>query len=136
MKKKIIGDKKILIVDEDPNILNYLKEQTRKIGLNYQFEKADNFSQAVEAILSGRYDLVMLDFPGIRGPYLLNLAYLRALPTALLVSDNFFPLEVHYLPEKRARGLLFRDNLNKIVPDLENLFSSLNMSVNPDDFRK
>ncbi len=60
--------KRILIVDEDPDLFNYLAGEARKFGLNYQFEKTDTFSQAVDSIFSGRYDLVMLDFPGIEAP--------------------------------------------------------------------
>jgi DNA-binding response OmpR family regulator len=88
MKKNNIEDKRILIVDEDPDILIYLEGETRKTGLNYQFDKADTFSQAVDSMFSGRYDLVMLDYPGIRGPYLLNLAFLREIPVVLLISSN------------------------------------------------
>ncbi len=136
MKKKIKEEKRILIVDEDPDILNYLAEETRKTGLNYQFDKADTFSLAVDAIFSGSYDLVMLDFPGIRGPYLLNLAFLRAVPTALMVSHNFFPLEAPYLPGKGISGLLSKDNLSEIVPALKNLFSSMKSPDTAGDFRR
>ena len=123
MKKTIKGEKRILIVDEDPDILNYLAEETRETGLNFQFDKADTFSLAVDAIFSGSYDLVMLDFPGIRGPYLLNLAFLRAIPAALLVSNNFFPLEAQYLPGKGISGLFSKDNLSEIIPAIKSLFS-------------
>jgi DNA-binding response OmpR family regulator len=123
MKKNILGDKQILIVDNDPDILKFLEGETRKIGLNYHFDKADTFLQAVDSIFSGRYDLVMLDFPGIRGPYLLNLAFLREIPVVLLVSFNFFPLEAHHLLEKGIKGLLPKENMSEIVPTLENLFS-------------
>ncbi|MBI4767075.1 MAG: hypothetical protein HY787_21220 [Deltaproteobacteria bacterium] len=124
MKKRIVEDKRILIVDENPNILNVLEKETRKTGLNYHFDKADTFSRAVDSLFSKRYDLVILDFPGIRGPYLLNLAFLREIPVVLLVSNNLFPLEAHYFQEKGIKGLLPKEKIMEIIPALENLFSS------------
>jgi cellulose biosynthesis protein BcsQ len=113
-------------VDEDPNVLDFLAGETRKIGLNYQFEKADTFSQAVDSMFSGRYDLVILDFPGIRGPYLLNLALLREIPVVVLVSFNSFSIEASHLFQKGIKGLLPKENLSKIGQVLENLLSPKN----------
>jgi DNA-binding NtrC family response regulator len=124
MKKKDLEDKKILIVDENPNILNFLEKEILKTGLNYQFDKADTFSLAVDSLFSRRYDLVVLDFPGIRGPYLLNLAFLREMPVVLLVTNNFFPFEAPYLHGKGIRGFLPKEKITEIIPVLENLFSS------------
>jgi DNA-binding response OmpR family regulator len=129
--KNNLGDKRILIVDEDQNILNFIKEETRKIGLNYQFEKADTFSQAVDSMFSGRYDLVILDFPGIRGPYLLNLALLREIPIVVLVSFNSFSIEANHLFQKGIKGLLPKENLSEIGPVLENLLSPRNPPASP-----
>lgn len=123
MKKKIVDDKWILIVDENPDILNFLEKETRETGLNYQFDKADNFSMAIDSLFSRRYDLVMLDFPGIRGPYLLNLASLREIPVVLLVTNDYPPFEAPYFPEKGIKGLLPKDKITEIIPALENLFS-------------
>ena len=128
MKKKKPGNKGILIVDEGSRTLRLLKEETRRIGLNYHLERAGTFLQAVDSIGSGKYDLVILDFPGIRGPYLLNLAILRDIPIVLLVSADFIPLEAHPLLEKVKGGLLPRENLSGILPLLKNLLSRKNFS--------
>jgi CheY-like chemotaxis protein len=135
MKKKELGKKGILIVDEGSETLKFLKEETRRIGLNYHFEKAATFLQAVDSISSGKYDLVILDFPGIRGPYLLNLAFLREIPVVLLVTSDFIPLEAHHLLEKVKGGLLPRENLSGILPLIENLLSRRKAS-NPPDISK
>jgi hypothetical protein len=116
--------KKILIVDENPEMLSFLEGETSKIGLNYQFAKVDSLTQAVDSMISGGYDLMILDFSGIRGPYFLNLAFLREIPVFLLVSFTFFPLEAEHLLEKGVEGLLPRENLSEIIPTLKNIFSS------------
>jgi CheY-like chemotaxis protein len=131
MKKNNPGEKRVLIVDEDPDILDFLAGETRKICLSCQFEKADTFSQAVDSMFSGKYDLVILDFPGIRGPYLLNLALLREIPVVVLVSFNSFSIEANHLFQKGIKGLLPKKNLSEIGPVLENLLSPKNPPAFP-----
>jgi CheY-like chemotaxis protein len=124
MKENNPEEKKILIVDENSETLSFLKEEARKTGKNFLFENTDKFTQAVDSIVSGNYDLVILDFPSIRGPYLLNLAFLRAIPVVLLVSSPIFPLEAQYLIEKGIKGILPKENLPEIITILEAIFSS------------
>jgi len=124
MKKTNRDQKRILIVDENPDLLDFLEEETRKTVLNYRFDKADTFPRAIDLMFSGAYDLVILDFPGIRGPYLLNLAFLREIPVVLLTSINLFSIEAHHLFEKGIKGLLPKEKIGEIIPILENLFSN------------
>jgi CheY-like chemotaxis protein len=128
--------KKILIVDENPEVLSFLKEETDKIGAKFQFEKVDSFTQAVDSMVSGGYDLVILDFPGIRGPYLLNLAFLREIPVLILISFTFFPLEAEHLMEKGVAGLLFKENLTEIIPALNKIFISKQALIPPEGLMK
>ena len=123
MKKTNRNPKRILIVDENSDLLVFLEEETRKNGLKYQFDKADTFPRAIDLMFSGVYDLVILDFPGIRGPYLLNLAFLREIPVVLLTSINLFSIEAYHLFEKGIKGLLPKEKIDEIVPILEKLFS-------------
>jgi CheY-like chemotaxis protein len=125
MGEKAKGNgKRILIIDNDPGIPEYLKEETRKIGLVCCFDEAASFPQAVESIFSGGYDLVLLDFPGIRGPYLLNLALLRKIPVVVLASSGMFPLEASHLLEKGIQEIIPRENLEDVVSVLASFFSS------------
>ena len=94
-------------------------------------KRPDTFPQAVDSMFSGRYDLVILDFPGIRGPYLLNLARLREIPVVVLVSFNSFSIEANHLFQKGIKGLLPKENLSEIVPVIENLLSPKNPPVPP-----
>lgn len=59
--------KKILIVEDDRNLLNELKEFLKNMG--YEALSVDNFLKASEKILEIRPDLVILDInlPGISG---------------------------------------------------------------------
>lgn len=124
MRKTNCNYKRILIVDENPDLLDFFEEETLGNGLNYRFDKADSFPQAINLMFSGVYDLVILGFPGIRGPYLLNLAFLKEIPVVLVTSINLFSIEASHLFEKGIKGLLPKEKIGEIVPILENLFSN------------
>jgi len=116
--------KRVLIVDENSDLLDFLEEETRKTGLKYRFDNANTFSRAVDLMFSGAYDLVILDFPRIRAPYLLNLAFLREIPVVLLTSINLLSIEAYHLFEKGIKGLLPKEKIEEVVPILEKLFSN------------
>lgn len=62
--------KKILIIEDDRNLLNELREFLENRG--YEVESVDNFLRASELVLEKRPDLVILDInlPGISGFYI------------------------------------------------------------------
>ncbi|MEW6185713.1 MAG: hypothetical protein AB1585_08245 [Thermodesulfobacteriota bacterium] len=119
MKPKNIGThNRILIIDNDPRFFTELVEETGKIGLSCSFQEAKTFFQAVESLFSGMFELVLLDFPGIRGPYLLNLALSRKIPVIILASPTMFPLEARHLQERGIKEIFPKENLEDIVSAL------------------
>jgi hypothetical protein len=113
--KKTSDQNRILIIDNDPKFFINLLKETRKIGLTCCFQEAKTFSQALESLFSGMVDLVLLDFPGIRGPYLLNLALLRNIPVIILASPTMFPVEARHLQERGVKEIFVKENLKGIV---------------------
>jgi len=120
--KNIETHNRILIIDNDPRFFSKLVEETRKIGLPCCFQEAKTFPQAVESLFSGMFGLVLLDFPGIRGPYLLNLALLRKIPVLILASPTMFPLEARHLQERGIKEIFPKENLEGIVSALGSIF--------------
>ena len=59
--------KKILVVDDDPNMRELLREELEEEG--YEVEAAENGEEALKKFSSGDYDLVILDIemPGMNG---------------------------------------------------------------------
>ncbi|AAD36430.1 chemotaxis protein CheY [Thermotoga maritima MSB8] len=59
--------KRILVVDDEPNIRELLKEELQEEG--YEIDTAENGEEALKKFFSGNYDLVILDIemPGISG---------------------------------------------------------------------
>ncbi len=59
--------KKILVVDDEPNIRDLLREELEEEG--YIVDVAENGEKAIEKYFSGDYDLIVLDIemPGMNG---------------------------------------------------------------------
>ena len=61
MKESILKGKRILAVDDEPDVLAILKEEILGACPDCRFEKATQYEQAVQEIRSSAYDLVILD---------------------------------------------------------------------------
>lgn len=68
-----MGDKKILIVDDDEDDVNVLQSLLKKEG--YNFETATNGAEAMDFVEENKFDLILLDvqMPTLSGYDLLRL---------------------------------------------------------------
>ena len=80
--KAILEDKKILIVDDEPDILDALEELLSMCDV----EKASTFDQAKELLESQDFDLAILDIMGVDGYKLLNMAKRRNITAVMLTA--------------------------------------------------
>ena len=62
MSARASGSRKLLVVEDDPAILDLVRESLRAEG--YRVAVAANFAQAVEALSHTRFDLVLADALG------------------------------------------------------------------------
>jgi len=122
MKESILDGKRILAVDDEPDILTILEEEILEACPKCQFEKAATFETAVKMLNSGNYDLVILDIMGVRGFDLLAMAEGRKLPVAMLTAHALNPEALKRSIEMRARAYLPKEKLGEIVPFLEDIF--------------
>lgn len=79
---EIMKGKKILVVDDEPDILEVIKEQLT----DCQVQTAGNFDLALNYVLNGDFDLVILDIMGVSGFSLLEECRKRNLPAAMLTA--------------------------------------------------
>lgn len=121
MKKDIFEDKRILAVDATPEILDVLEEKIRQSCRDCQFEKAVTYTQAIDLMVSWSYDLVILAFPGIRVLDLLEVTWIKRIPVVLLAPDKLDFQKLHHLIEKGVKVLWSRNNIEGLIPILENL---------------
>jgi DNA-binding NtrC family response regulator len=79
--------KKILIVDDEPDVLEALSELLDMCEIDY----ARNFETAEKLLDENSYDAAILDIMGVKGYDLLELATERDLPALMLTAHAFSP---------------------------------------------
>ena len=123
MKESILNGKRILAVDDEPDILMVLEEEILQVAPNCKYEKAATYQEAVDKLKSQTYDLVILDIMGVRGFDLLALAVSRNLRVAMLTAHAFTPEALKRSFDMKARAYLPKEKLGEIVPFLEDVLT-------------
>jgi CheY-like chemotaxis protein len=118
-----LDGKKILTVDDEPDVLNVLEEEIMGACPNCKIEKATTYEAAVKKLKSQSYDVVVLDIMGVRGFDLLDLAVSRHMKVAMLTAHTFNPEALKRSFEMKARAYLPKDKLGEIVPFLEDILT-------------
>lgn len=119
MGKSALEGKTILAVDDEPDLLELLKEEILDACPSCRFETATHFEQATEMLRSRPYDLVILDIMGVRGFEILEQAVKKHLPVVMLTAHALTPEALNLSIEKGARAYLSKEKLTEIVPYLE-----------------
>ena len=119
MAGSILNGKRILAVDDEPDVLDVLEEEILEAAPQCKIEKATTYYEAKQRLTSQIYDVVILDIMGIRGFDLLDLSSKRNLTVAMLTAHALDPESLKRSIEKRARAYLPKDKLGEIVPFLE-----------------
>lgn len=121
MKASVLSGKKILAVDDEPDVLTVLEEEIMGACPDCKLEKATTYEKAAELIKSNFYDAVILDIMGVRGFDLLELAVSRKLRVAMLTAHALSPEALKRSVELGARAYLPKEKLGEIVPFLEDV---------------
>ncbi len=121
MKDSILNGKKILAVDDEPDVLSVLEEEILGACPNCQFEKATTYEAASGLLESKSYDVVILDIMGVRGFDLLELAVKRNFRVAMLTAHALTPEALKRSFEMKARAYLPKEKLGEVVPFLEDV---------------
>ncbi len=117
-----ITGKKILIVDDEPDVLETLEDLLSEC----QTETAGRFDEAVKKLEKTMYDLVILDIMGVDGYKLLEVANHRKMTAVMLTAHAISPENVvksykegaaFYLPKEEMVNI--KSYLNDILEDLE-----------------
>jgi len=125
MAQSVLDNKRILAVDDEPDVLEVLKEEIVSAAPKCLFETATTFEQASELMVSWSYDLIILDIMGVRGFDLLQRATTREypVPTVMLTAHAFSPDALKRSIELGARAYLPKERLGAIVPFLEDVLT-------------
>ncbi len=121
MKESILNGKRILAVDDEPDVLNVLEEEILVACPNCKIDKASSYETAVTNLKTEPYDVVILDIMGVRGFDLLELAVSRKFRVAMLTSHALNPESLKRSIDMKARAYLPKEKLGEIVPFLEDI---------------
>jgi DNA-binding response OmpR family regulator len=117
----ILDGKKVLAVDDEPDVLTVLEEERRDACPNCKIDKATTFEKGSELLTKNTYDVVILDIMGVRGFDLLDMAVKRNFKVAMLTAHALTPEALKKSHDMGARAYLPKDKLGEIVPFLEDV---------------
>ena len=121
MVDSVLNGKRILAVDDEPDVLAVLEDEIKGAAPKCKFEKATTYEDAVKKLESETFDVVVLDIMGVRGFDLLDLAVQRNFRVAMLTAHSLNPESLKRSIEKGARAYLPKEKLEEIVPFLEDV---------------
>ncbi|MBI5584292.1 MAG: response regulator [Deltaproteobacteria bacterium] len=113
----LLQGKRILIVDDEPDVLDVLEEILRLCHV----DRAADFATA-ERLLNGEvYDAVILDIQGVDGFKLLRQSVAKDFPTVMLTAHAATPESLKKSIELGAAGFLPKESM----PELEEILSAI-----------
>lgn len=121
MSDSILDKKKMLAVDDEPDILTVLKEEIEESCSGCVVDTATNYIEALERLASSDYDLVILDIMGVRGFDLLQIAVKRNLKVVMLTAHGLSQENLQKSYEMGARAYLPKQKMGEIVSFLEDV---------------
>ncbi len=104
---RILADKHILVVDDEPDILETMEELLHMCRV----DTAESFEAAVEKLNTGPYDAAVLDIMGVQGYRLLEITRRLNLPTLMLTAHALTPENLKTAMEKGADAYIPKEKL-------------------------
>lgn len=129
MAESILNGKRVLAVDDEPDVLEVLEDEILGYAPNCKIEKVMTYEEASNRLESQNYDMVILDIMGVRGFDLLEQAVKHNFQTAMLTAHSLNPESLKRSIEMGARAYLPKEKLGEIVPFLEDILESADGST-------
>jgi CheY-like chemotaxis protein len=121
MEKTLLENKKILAVDDEPDVLTVLREEISDACTSCSFDESTTYEDAMKKLGTTYYDIVILDIMGVRGFDLLDAAMKKGLKVVMLTSHALNSDSLKRAHDMKARAYLPKDKLGEIVPFLEDV---------------
>jgi DNA-binding NtrC family response regulator len=123
----MLKGKKILIVDDEPDILEVLEGFLTMC----QITKATAFDDAKEIIESQDFDAAILDIMGVNGYELLAIANKKKIPCLMLTAHAFTPDNLVKSIHEGAASYVPKDEISKIEDFLNDIFVAQKTGESP-----
>jgi len=109
--KKLLQGKKVLIVDDEPDILDTLTELLRVSMI----DRASTFEEAKALLETEYYDVVVLDIMGVKGFELLQIAKEKDIPALMLTAHALNKESLKKSAEEGASYYVPKDEISNIA---------------------
>jgi len=119
-ERTLLDSKKILIVDDEPDVLDSLEELLTMCDVS----RASSFEEAKARLESQPFDLAVLDIMGVQGYKLLDLALEREVISIMLTAHALSPEETVKSYKKGAAFFVPKDRLADIATFLNDVLEA------------
>jgi DNA-binding NtrC family response regulator len=113
----LLQDKIILIVDDEPDVLDTIAELLDMCRVH----KARDYNTALQLLASYTFDIVILDIMGVRGFELLKHAVSRGFPTVMLTAHALTPEALKKSIKLGAVSFLPKEKMSELESFLEDV---------------
>ena len=123
----LLDGKKILIVDDEPDVLDVLEEMLDMCTV----VKAGSFEEAKKYLESENFDMAILDIMGVEGYKLLNIAKYKKITTVMLTANALTPDNLVKSIKGGADSYLPKEEMTRITTFLIDILKSQDESESP-----
>jgi DNA-binding NtrC family response regulator len=116
-EKPILKDKLVLVVDDEPDVLDSVSEELDMCLVH----KAKDYDKACEYLIRYTYDVVVLDIMGVNGFELLKKSVEKGCPTVMFTAHVVTPEAIKKSMELGAVFFLPKDEIRQLKGFLEDV---------------
>jgi DNA-binding NtrC family response regulator len=127
MTENLLENKKILIVDDEPDILESLEELLDMC----QITKATNFEDAKSLLTSKKFDIAILDIMGVDGYALLDIATDKKVLTIMLTAHALSVESIEKSYKGGAQYYIPKEEMADIETFLNDVLEARSKGENP-----
>jgi len=123
----LLNGKKILIVDDEPDILAVLEDLLDMCEL----VKASSFEEAETYLKTQNFDIAVLDIMGVDGYGLLEIAKQKSIPALMLTAHAFTPDNLVKSIKEGAASYIPKEEITEIAEYLIDVLTAQKEGRNP-----
>lgn len=119
-ERDILKNKRILIVDDEPDVLGFLEDVLEDCVV----DTAPSFESAKKLLEKYPYDAAILDIMGVNGFALLDLATRKKIPSLMLTAHSLNPDSLVHSIRGGAKSYIPKDKIDEIEIYLREIFEA------------
>jgi len=123
----LLEGKRVLIVDDEQDVLEILEELLRMCHV----VSASRFDTAKEYLETQDFDIAILDIMGVDGYSLLEMAVRKNIPAVMLTAHAFTPDNLVRSIREGAASYLPKEEISRIVEFLEGVLEARKKGISP-----